>query len=212
MKIFSLFSMFFFACAGAQRTNDATAQAIITPPLEPLPEATELRLVKVDVNGDSKVDLWKYVNVNDRVLRREVDYNHDGKPDIRSVYRSNGTLKIEEMDIDFDGTFEWRDHYKGKKRIMTEIDTNLDQIVDIRLHYKNGKLVKKEQDTTLDSSKTFALIQEFTVSAEQGSSEQKGSETSKPKEAPTKDDNAGASQSTEQKPKKQKLPSQDKRE
>lgn len=118
-----------------------------------------LVLVEIDLNSDSKPDVFNYYrersNAARLLVRKELDMNLDGRIDIISHFDDTGALVREEMDGDFDGQFDWTDHYQNAKRVMSEADTNYDGKLDVFTYYDNGKPTRKERDTDGDGRIDF---------------------------------------------------------
>jgi hypothetical protein len=111
-------------------------------------------IVEVDLDGDGKPDIYNYYRQLDGggrlLLRKEMDLNQDTRIDVWSIYTETGDLEREEMDGDFDGNIDWVDHYQGGKRVMSEIDTQNTGRFDLFKYYEAGKIRRKERDTTGD--------------------------------------------------------------
>lgn len=122
--------------------------------LSSTPTADGLTEVKVDLNGDGKVDVVNYFR--DRadaprlLMRKETDLNRDGKIDVRTTFDDGGLRVQEDMDGDFDGRADWVDHYISGKRTYSEADTNFDGTFDTFRYYEAGKCRRKERDTNGD--------------------------------------------------------------
>jgi len=111
-------------------------------------------VVEVDIDGDDKPDIYNYFRTLDGdgrlLLRKEMDLNQDTRIDVWSFFTETGDLEREEMDGDFDGNIDWIDHYQGGKRVMSEIDTQNAGRFDLFKYYEQGKIRRKERDTTGD--------------------------------------------------------------
>ncbi|MCB9746406.1 MAG: hypothetical protein H6740_27765 [Alphaproteobacteria bacterium] len=118
------------------------------------PSVDGLTLVKIDLNGDGRADVFNFYRERSQAARllvkKELDLNWDGRIDVVSFYDDFGTLIREEMDGDFDGQVDWIDHYQGGRRVMSEVDTEYDGRFDLWKYYEGTNVRRKERDTTGD--------------------------------------------------------------
>lgn len=153
------------AVSGCSKKNDAPqAAAAESAPQEWKSQVTEtelkdsrLILQEVDLDTDGRPEIKNYYRprTEDRVLvKKEVDLNRDGSIDLISYFDDDGNLKKEEMDSDYDGRFDWTDHYREGRRVMSEYDTETDGMPNVFKYYEtdNGvtHLARKERDTDGD--------------------------------------------------------------
>jgi antitoxin component YwqK of YwqJK toxin-antitoxin module len=113
-------------------------------------------VVEVDLDGDDQADIFNYFRKLEGegrlLIRKEMDLNKDSRIDVWSFFTETGALEREEMDGDFDGNIDWIDHYQGGKRVMSEIDTQNTGRFDLFKYYEGGNIRRKERDTTGDGN------------------------------------------------------------
>lgn len=133
---------------------DAEWQSQITE--REMPDS-KLIVQEVDLDRDGKPEVKNYFRprTEDRALvRKELDLNRDGNIDLISYFDDDGNLKKEEMDSDYDGKFDWTDHYRDGRRVMSEYDTETDGQPNVFKYYEtvDGKthLARKERDSDGD--------------------------------------------------------------
>ena len=111
-------------------------------------------VVEVDLDGDGSPDIYNYFKQLDDegrlLLRKEMDLNQDSRIDVWSFYTELGALEREEMDGDFDGNVDWIDHYQGGKRVLSEVDSEFDGQIDLWKFYENERVRRKERDSNGD--------------------------------------------------------------
>jgi hypothetical protein len=109
---------------------------------------------EIDLNRDGKPEIVNYLRERAAaarlLVRKEVDLNYDGRIDVVTLFTETGEIDREEMDSDFDGSFDWVDHYREGRRVMTEVDTDFDGKMNIFSYYEEGKISRKERDTNGD--------------------------------------------------------------
>jgi len=140
------------ACGGKKTDSSAAYETkVVERPLEE--EGLIEQLVDLDVDGMNDIrNLYRERADAPRLLvRKELDLNKDGKFDVISFFDEDGDLEREEMDSDYDGRFDWTDHYKGGKRVMSEYDTDYDGRPNVFKYYienDDGVVVldRKERD------------------------------------------------------------------
>ena len=115
-----------------------------------------LRVVRFDVNGDGRPDVWKFFKtVTDKgtgkekefLGRKELDLNFDGRVDVWRDYNEAGDLTKEEFDLDFDCKVDWITTYEGGKIVKKEGDLGFGGVVNVWMFFKNGKLIRKEKSS-----------------------------------------------------------------
>ncbi len=111
--------------------------------------------VDLDVDGTPEIINFYRERSNDRLLvKKKLDLNRDGQMDLISYFHDTGKLEREEMDSDYDGTFDWTDHYRDGKRVMSEYDTETDGRPNVFKYYDTSEgvtfLSRKERDTDGD--------------------------------------------------------------
>jgi antitoxin component YwqK of YwqJK toxin-antitoxin module len=115
-------------------------------------------VVEVDLDGDKRPEVFNYYKVSGEsrlLFRKEIDLNRDGRVDMKTWYTETGLIEKEEMDGDFDGRFDWTDHYKGGKRVMSENDSSHTGRMDVVRYYENGKTARVERDTNRDGKTDY---------------------------------------------------------
>ena len=137
-----------------KKTETSTAVAADTSSVRERTTGDGNLIVEVDLDGDNHPDIYNYFRKLDGdgrlLLRKEMDLNQDTRIDVWSFFTETGELEREEMDGDFDGNIDWIDHYQGGKRVMSEIDTQNAGRFDLFKYYEQGKIRRKERDTTGD--------------------------------------------------------------
>jgi len=123
-------------------------------PVQESDEGNGFRKVTLDINEDSKPDVFNYYRVGegdeDKLLvRKEIDLNFDGTKDISQIW-NEGQMTQEQIDADFDGRNDWTDFYDRGERIRAEWDTSYDGHPDLIRYYEGGKISRVERDTTGD--------------------------------------------------------------
>ena len=143
-------------CAPKADTKTATPTASV---LSVQPSADGLVEQTVDINGDSKPDVFNYSRERGGstglLVRKETDLNYDGRVDVRTWFDETGQIEKEEMDGDFDGRVDWVDHYQNGRRVMSEVDTDWNGIFDLFKYYEGNKVRRKESDTNGDGKVDF---------------------------------------------------------
>jgi hypothetical protein len=115
-------------------------------------EVSLLTYVKMmDLNHDSKIDLWRFFDLESGVVsKEELDLDFDGKID-RTDYYINGVVRRSEFDFQFD---ESADIVKSfdEKGILIEIESDQsgNGKTDYWEYYRNGVLERIEKDTNND--------------------------------------------------------------
>lgn len=138
------------ACA-AKKDPGALPEASV---LSLAPADDGLTLQTIDINGDTKADVFNYLREREGssplMVRKETDLNWDSRIDVRAWFDDSGVLSREEMDGDFDGRVDWIDHYQVGTRAMSEIDSNFDGTFDLFKYYEANVMRRKERDTNND--------------------------------------------------------------
>ena len=145
------------ACAGGSGSNRAgsTEASLLTE----RPTSGGLIEQQIDLNNDEQADVFNFFrdrrDTTRLLVRKEVDLNWDGKVDVRTWFNDNGEIEKEEMAGDFDSRVDWVDHYKGGRRVMSEIDTDYNGAMDLFKYYEGGNLRRKERDSKGDGRVDF---------------------------------------------------------
>ena len=77
-------------------------------------------VLQIDNNFDGKMDQWRHMSSNNKILKIEYDNNGDGKIDQTDIYEKNKTPIRAEVDRNFDGNTDQIQYYR--------IDGSLDKI------------------------------------------------------------------------------------
>lgn len=86
----------------------------------------------------------------ERRARTELDINWDGKVDIARWYDEKEQLVKEALDLDFDGKVDQVNFYEKGVIVRKERDLSSSGKPTLWLFYEKGKLVRKERDTNGD--------------------------------------------------------------
>ncbi len=82
------------------------------------------------------------------LIRKEMDLNGDGKVDLWRWYRDDGTIEKEALDLDFDGKVDEVIFFDSKGvPVKKEQALNFDGKPNLWKYYEKGQLVRKERDT-----------------------------------------------------------------
>ena len=105
----------------------------------------------MDLNHDSKIDVWRYFNEETgAVVKEELDLDFDNKVD-RIDYFIGGSVVRSEFDFQFDEKADIIKNYDEIGQLIAiEFDQNGDGMVDYWEYYKNGVIEKIEKDTDKD--------------------------------------------------------------
>ena len=105
----------------------------------------------MDLNHDSKIDVWRYFNEETgAVVKEELDLDFDGNVD-RIDYYIGGIVRRSEFDFQFDVKPDIIKSYDEAGQILEiESDQNGDGIIDYWEYYRNGVIEKIEKDTNKD--------------------------------------------------------------
>ena len=105
----------------------------------------------MDLNHDSKIDVWRYFNEETgAVVKEELDLDFDGNVD-RTDYFIGGVVRRSEFDFQFDEKPDTIKSYDESGQVIAiELDQNGDGIIDYWEYYKNGVIEKIEKDTDKD--------------------------------------------------------------
>ncbi|MBR6422193.1 hypothetical protein IKS86_05730 [bacterium] len=105
----------------------------------------------MDLNHDSRIDVWRYFNEETgAVVKEELDLDFDNKVD-RIDYFIGGIVVRSEFDFQFDEKADIIKNYDELGQIVAvESDQNGDGVIDYWEYYKNGVIEKIEKDTDKD--------------------------------------------------------------
>ncbi|MBQ3367454.1 hypothetical protein IJG44_00985 [bacterium] len=105
----------------------------------------------MDLNHDSRIDVWRYFNEETgAVVKEELDLDFDNKVD-RIDYFIGGLVVRSEFDFQFDEKADIIKSYDELGQIIAvESDQNGDGVIDYWEYYKNGVIEKIEKDTDKD--------------------------------------------------------------
>lgn len=104
----------------------------------------------MDLNRDTKIDVWRYFDETGAVSKEEIDLDFDGKIDVADYY-VNGIVRRKELDFQFDeNTDTWKNYDEKGVLILIEIDQSGDGKPDYWEFYANGVLERIEKDTDTD--------------------------------------------------------------
>lgn len=105
----------------------------------------------MDLNHDSKIDVWRYFNEETgAVVKEELDLDFDNNVD-RIDYYIGGVVRRSEFDFQFDVKPDLIKSYDEMGQILAiESDQNGDGIIDYWEYYRNGVIEKIEKDTNKD--------------------------------------------------------------
>lgn len=108
-------------------------------------------LKMMDLNHDSKIDIWRYFDdESGAVEREELDFDFDGKID-RVDYFSNGIVRKSEFNFQFDEKPDIIKNYDEEGIVvLLEADQNGDGMTDYWEYYRNGVVERVEKDTDSD--------------------------------------------------------------
>jgi hypothetical protein len=82
------------------------------------------------------------------LVRKEMDLNGDGKVDLWRWYRDDGSVEKEALDLDFDGKVDEVIFFDAKGQpVKKEQALNFDGKPNLWKYYERGQLVRKERDT-----------------------------------------------------------------
>ena len=105
----------------------------------------------MDLNHDSKIDVWRYFNEETgAVVKEELDLDFDNKVD-RIDYFIGGLVVRSEFDFQFDEKADIIKNYDETGQLIAiEFDQNGDGKIDYWEYYRNGVIEKIEKDTDRD--------------------------------------------------------------
>ncbi len=105
----------------------------------------------MDLNHDSKIDVWRYFNEETgAVVKEELDLDFDNNID-RIDYFIGGVVRRSEFDFQFDEKPDLIKSYDEFGQILSiESDQNGDGVIDYWEYYRNGVIEKIEKDTNKD--------------------------------------------------------------
>jgi hypothetical protein len=105
----------------------------------------------MDLNHDSKIDVWRYFNEETgAVVKEDLDLDFDNKID-RTDYFIGGSVRRSEFDFQFDEKPDVIKNYDELGQLIAiESDQNGDGIIDYWEYYRNGVIEKIEKDTNKD--------------------------------------------------------------
>ena len=107
----------------------------------------------MDLNHDSKIDVWRYFNEETgAVVKEDLDLDFDNKID-RTDYFIGGSVRRSEFDFQFDEKPDVIKNYDELGQLIAiESDQNGDGIIDYWEYYRNGVIEKIEKDTNKDGN------------------------------------------------------------
>ena len=105
----------------------------------------------MDLNHDSRIDVWRYFNEETgAVVKEELDLDFDNNVD-RIDYYIGGVVRRSEFDFQFDVKPDIIKSYDEAGQIIAiEFDQNGDGIIDYWEYYRNGVIERIEKDTNKD--------------------------------------------------------------
>jgi hypothetical protein len=111
----------------------------------------KIHVKMMDLNRDTKIDVWRFFDDSGAVIKEELDLDFDGKIDATDHYL-NGIVRRREVDFQFDeGTDIWK-HFDEKGALMLiEADQSGDGQIDYWEHYTNSVIERIEKDTDGDT-------------------------------------------------------------
>jgi len=98
-----------------------------------------------DTNHDGNTDFWMFAN-KEKTIRTEVDLNYDSKVDMWGIFDENGRLIMGKKDTNYDGKVDVVNYYKGGELEKVGVDANFDGVLDWWQYYEQGIAVKSVQD------------------------------------------------------------------
>lgn len=84
------------------------------------------------------------------LVRQDLDLNWDTKIDLWRYFGADGLVTKEEWDADYDGQIDETRFFEAGAVVRSERDSNNDGHVDLTRFFKEGKLERKETDTNGD--------------------------------------------------------------
>jgi hypothetical protein len=110
-------------------------------------------VVSLDSDNDGEVDSW-YETSAGRLTEVRVDRNGDGRVDYRATFTPREEKSYEEFDFNFDGEMDDFYFYLGGLLVRQEVDSNYDGRVDLWVYLHKGIYIERyEQDTDFDGKK-----------------------------------------------------------
>jgi len=110
----------------------------------------QINVKMMDLNRDTKIDVWRFFDENGAVVKEELDLDFDGKIDAVDYYL-NGIVRRREVDFQFDEKTDIWKHFDEKGQLMLfEADQSGDGKSDYWEHYKNAVIERIEKDTDGD--------------------------------------------------------------
>jgi hypothetical protein len=111
------------------------------------------RIVSFDVSRDGNPNIYHHYRElpdgTERLVRKDIDLNGNGRVDVWRFYDDSERLVKEAFDLDFDGVVDVWNFYDERGRIVRkEADLSLDGRTDLWKFYENGRLVRRERDTS----------------------------------------------------------------
>jgi antitoxin component YwqK of YwqJK toxin-antitoxin module len=104
----------------------------------------------MDLNRDTKIDVWRFFDENGAVIKEELDLDFDGKIDA-SDYYLNGIVRRREIDFQFDEKTDVWKHFDEKGMlILIESDTTGNGKIDYWEYYNKAVIERIEKDTDGD--------------------------------------------------------------
>ena len=110
----------------------------------------QIHVKMMDLNRDTKIDVWRYFDETGAVSKEEIDLDFDGKIDVADYY-VNGIVRKKELDFQFDEkTDTWKNYDEKGMLILIEVDQSGNGSPDFWEYYANGVLERIEKDTDGD--------------------------------------------------------------
>lgn len=110
----------------------------------------QISVKMMDLNRDTKIDVWRFFDEKGAVTKEELDLDFDGKIDAVDYYLS-GIVRRREVDFQFDEKTDVWKYFDEKGKLMRfEADQTGDGKPDYWEHYKNAVIERIEKDTDGD--------------------------------------------------------------
>jgi hypothetical protein len=130
----------------------AAALDQINVPGRPDPQPGD-RVLTFDLNRNGRPNIYHHLRTlpdgSEQLIRKDIDLNGNGRVDVWRFYADGERLVREAFDLDFDGIVDVWNYYDDRGRLVRkEADLSLDGRIDLWKYYENGRLVRKERDTS----------------------------------------------------------------
>lgn len=110
----------------------------------------KIHVKMMDLNRDTKIDVWRFFDENGAVIKEELDLDFDGKIDAADYYL-NGIVRRREIDFQFDEKTDVWKHFDEKGMlILIESDTTGNGKIDYWEYYNKAVIERIEKDTDGD--------------------------------------------------------------